>query len=339
MPSASIDSRVEVPKDKYLEILGFTMYAYFAERITAYSSMLGGVRSLGQYIENFIYGKIAEVALQIFLKSRLNIETLTDIDLADFIEGEYLPDLLAVKRDSDYEALRLWIEVKEVRRDQRWFLIPASAVRSRPYDVYVAVWVGLPDDHIAWLVKHVPNVLNRMSDEWKKLISSIEENIERIPCEIIGFVTWNDASLVDKARGSASKTEAERAEAEQELNKKFGQRSWHYFTDKEQLFDPHDPSWKGSKVRKENVGFHLKKLREVSDWSFLQKLILANKRLVGQIEKKGLKRGAFPRMCGSMKPGEDLRGFAQRCVESQLSTMKKQYGSILRNKSWFEQKI
>jgi hypothetical protein len=328
MPLEAHGFRLYVPKDRYLEILGFTMYAYLAKKITPYSGMFGGVRTLGQYIENFIYGKIAEIALQIFLKDRFGLETLTDVDLSDFIEGVYLPDLIAVKHGQDYEALKLWIEVKEVRRDQRWLLIPASAVGSRPYDVYVAVWVGLPDTHVAWLVKHVPEVLGRMSDEWKKLVSDIEKNIESVPCEIVGFVTWDAVDLVVKAHNGDSK-------AKQELDRKFGQKFWFYFTGEEPLFDPLEPSWKGSKVGK-NVGFHLVKLREVSDWGTLRNLVQENKRLVGSIVKgPKIKKGDFPKICG--EPIGDLREFAQRCIEIQLNMMRKRNGSVSRSKSWFEQ--
>ena len=328
MPSETSNFRVFVPKDRYLEVLGFTMYAYLAEKITPYSGMFGGVRTLGQYIENFIYGKIAEIAFQMFLKERFGLEALTDVDLAGFIKGVYLPDLIAVKLGSDYETLKLWIEVKEVRRDQRWLLIPASAVRSRPYDVYVAVWVGLPDTHVAWLVKHVPEVMNRMGDEWKKLVSDIEKNVENVPCKIMGFVTWSEVDFVVKAHNNDSK-------AKQELDRRFGQRFWFYFTGEERLFDPLEPSWRGSEVG-ENIGFHLIKLQEVSNWDFLHNLIQENKRLVGPITKGlKIKSGDFPKICGS--PRGDLREFAQRCIEIQLDMMKKQYGSILRSKSWFEQ--
>jgi hypothetical protein len=337
LSSARIDTKVTVPKDKYLEILGFTIYSYITRKITPYSTMRGGVRTLGEYIENFVYGKVAEVALQIFLKNKMNIETLTDIDLTDFIEGKYLPDLIVIKRDTDYEPLKLWIEVKEVRRDQRWLLIPRSAVKSRPYDLYVAVWVGLPDDHVAWLVKHVPDILNRTSSEWRERFEDIGKNVENIPCEIIGFVTWNDVSLVVKAH---EKDES----AQQELNKKFGQRRWHYFSKNKKLFDPEDPSWKGSKVG-ENIGFYLKKLREVSDWNTFRALILDNKRLVELTAlkdvkmKKKMKKGSFPKTCEEMRAGEDFREFAQRCIELQLGEMKRRYGSLLRTRSWFEQPL
>lgn|GEM_PF-2232443 len=326
-----IEGKVVVSRDKYLEILGFATYAYLTEKITPYSGMMGGVRTLGQYIENFIYGKIAEVALQIFLKNNLGLETLTDIDLAGFLEGTYLPDLIAFKHGTEYRPLELWIDAKEVRRDQRWLLIPASAVRSRPYDVYVAVWVGLPDAHVAWLMEHVPEVKSKMSREWKEFMKRhVDEIVENIPCEVMGFATWNDVLLVVQAKEG-------KKEAEQELDRRFGKNCWHYFPGGEPLFDPEDSSWRGARVG-ENVGFYLKKLREVSSWSVLHRLILENRRLVGQIPEmpRGLK---FPEICGKVKGARDLRAFAQECIKRQLSFMKAKHGSILREKSWFEQPL
>jgi hypothetical protein len=174
----------------------------------------------------------------------------------------------------------------------------------------------------------VPEVMNRMSNEWKKLVSDIEKNVENVPCEIVGFVAWNEVNLAIKARENDSK-------AKQELDRRFDQRFWFYFTGDESLFDPLDPSWRGSKVG-ENIGFYLTKLREVSNWDSLRNLIQENKRLIDPITKGSkTKRGDFPKICG--KPYGDLREFAQKCIEIQLNMMKKQYGSILRSKSWFEQ--
>jgi len=324
-----MQTKVSVPKDSYLEILAFTTYAYLTNKITAYSGLIGGVRTLGQYIENFIYGKIAEVAFQRFLRDRLGLEVLTDLDLADFIVGPYISNLVALRKGDEYEALRLWIEVKEVRRDQRWLLVPASAVRSRPYDVYVSVWVGLPGAHIAWLTKHVPEVMNKMSSEWRDQMKVIEESIENIPCEVVGFVTWNDVALVIRAGEGDHR-------AREELDRRFGHRSWYYFSGRESLFDPDDPSWKGSKVR-ENIGFSLKRLREASDWSRLRELILKNERLVGKVETR--RAGGFPKSCGRVRPHEDYRDFAFRCIEIQLENIKRRYGTILRKESWFAQPL
>lgn len=321
---------VTVPKDKYLEILGFTTYAYFTGKITAYSGIMGGKRALGEYIENFTYGKVAEVAFQEFLRKKLGLEALTDLDVADFILGMYLPDIIAVKKNGDYEVLKFWTEIKEVRRDQRWLLVSASATRARPYDAYVAVWIGLPDEHVAWLIKNVPEAQAKMSGEWKnKIVREVESLVENIPCKIIGFVTWNDVKMVRSEREGGR-------EAREVLDRKYGYNGWYYFAGNKSLFDPDDPSWRGSVVR-ENIGFALRRLAKATDWNELHKLILENKRLVDEQIKVEKMRGV-PEFCRRLY-SRDYRDLFLKCLELQLEEIKKRYGTILRRESWFKQPL
>lgn len=324
---AGID--VFVSKEKYLEILAFTTYAYLTGKITAYSGIMRGKRALGEYIENFIYGKVAEVAFQQFLMREFRLEALTDLDIADFILGIYLPDIIAIKKNNDYEVMKFWVEIKEVRRDQRWLLISASAVRARPYDAYVAVWVGLPDEHIAWLIKNVPEASAKMGADWKKVISKIESVIENIPCKIIGFALWNDVKQVMLAKQGDVK-------AKEYLDSKYGYKGWYYFSGNQTLFDPDDPSWRGSSVG-ENIGFALKRLARATDWSLLYRLIMDNRRLVKDVVPIRNMRGV-PEFC-RWRSVYDFRDLFTRCVDLQLKRIKKRYSTIIRNSSWFQQPL
>ncbi len=319
---------ITVPKERYLEILAFTMYSYFENKITPYSRIGGGKRALGEYIEDFIYGKVAEVAFQEFLKKQLNLEVLTDLDTAEYVEGEYLPDIIAVKKDGEYEIAKFWVEIKEVRRDQRWLLIPASAVEARPYDAYVAVWVGLPDEHIAWLVKSVPEVSAKLDSEWERKIAEIESSVNQIQCKVIGTALWNDIALV-KLASSGDVT------AQEKLNSRYGLGGWFYFSrEKNPLYDPDDPKWKGSEVSK-NVGFALRRLAKATDWNKLYELIIQNERLViEQIPIKGKGKKGIPKVCESISTS-DYRDLSVKCLEVQLDIAKKKYGSIRRSVSWF----
>ncbi|MEM4439451.1 MAG: hypothetical protein QW680_12575, partial [Pyrobaculum sp.] len=265
------------------------------------------------------------------------LEILTDADIADFIEGKYLPDILAIKKgrgECDYEIAKFWIEIKEVRRDQRWLLIPASSARERPYDAYVAVWVGLPDDHIAWLIKNVPEVAKRMTgSDWEKKFNELEKTIESIPCRVIGFVLWDDVKNVLTVR--------QKSEIKNSLNQKYGERRWYYFSKNSPLFDPEDPRWKGSKVRNENVGFYLKSIANASKngWNELVEKIKANSRIVeGAVP---IKKGEIPKVCKELaqKSYKDFRDLFLSCIEKQFNEIQRRYGCIRRVKSWFQQPL
>lgn len=317
---------VYISKERYLEILGFTTYVFVTNRIGSFSGFFGGKRTLGQFLENFIYGKIAEEGIKEFLATKFGVGTLADVDIADFIQGMYLPDTIAVELGGLWEPAIFWIETKEVRRDQKWLLIPTSATRQRPYDAYVAVWVGLPDDHIAWLIKNVPQVAERLGEDWRRKMDELEKTVERIPCKVIGYALWDDIVAVNSAHNYK--------DAEISLNKRFGESGWYSFDGNTPLFDPEDPQWSGATVG-ENVGFALSRLEKASDWEKFVGLLKSNKRIVSErIAIKG--RTGLPK---EYKVFNDYREASLQWLKDQLADIQKRYGTIRRKDTWFIQKL
>jgi hypothetical protein len=334
------NTEVFVGKERYLEIIGFTSYAYITGRITKYSGIAGGrMRTLGEFIENFVYGKIAEEAFKLFLKNNFGLQTLTEVDIADFYRGVYLPDIVAMIRDGDFVLLNFWIDVKETRRDQRWLLIPASSIRQRPYDAYVAVWVGLPEEHMLWLVENVPSVKEKMSGDWLRKVSEIASTISKISCKVYGFALWDD--VVNVIVATQSNDRNKRVKAYENITKKFGERRAFYFDGKTALFDPEDPSWQGSRVG-ENVGFTLKSLEKSSDWKKLVSLITRNRKIIGSVPLQRTKSGRISKKSGlpqNFNRFTDYRDASQAYLQEQLDAIKKRFGKIERDTSWFAQPL
>ncbi|MEM3790932.1 MAG: hypothetical protein QW260_07650 [Thermoproteota archaeon] len=328
--------KVTVKKEQYLEAIGFTSYAYLTKKITNYSRMGGQKkRTLGEYIENFIYGKIAEFAFKNFLEQNYNLETLTEVDIAGFYKGIYLPDIPAFK---DGTPLKFWIDVKELRRDQKWFLIPYSSVNMRPYDAYVAVWVGLPEEHVLWLIENIPYVKENMGADWKNKVAELANELNSINCEVIGYVTWEDISNVIEAYLEGNE------ESLKNINDKFGEGVAFYFDGNTALYDPEDKSWKGSVVD-ENIGFYTKSLERVSDWSKLIDMIQQNQKIIGEIPIPKTKSGSIKKGVGlpeeySSSDWNDLRSAAQNNFEKQLNDIYKNNNySLKRIKSWFSESL
>lgn len=337
--STPTSTEVFVEKEKYLEIIGFTSYAYLADKITKYSGMAGGrMRTLGEFVENFIYGKIAEEAFRLFLKSRFDLQILTEVGIADFYSGMYLPDLVAMKIKGDWEPAKFWIDVKEVRRDQKWLLISASSVRRRPYDAYVAVWVGLPDEHFIFLAENVPEVKRKMTKEWVEKVSEVVEKVDKIPCKICGFASWVDVqNVVNTYSGDAP----DRKKARADLDEKFGKNGGFYFGGETELFDPDDPSWFGAEVR-ENVGFSLKRLEKSTNWSEFVSSAVKNQKIIPNVPLPRIKSGALSKRSGlPPKYGKfsDYREAFQTYFEEQLGDIEKRFGGIERTTSWFAQPL
>jgi hypothetical protein len=335
-----MNNKITVPQDQYLEALGFTAYVYLSNKITKYSGMGGQkTRTLGEFIENMVYGKIGELAFKIFLKDNFNIDVLTEIDIAGFYSGVYLPDIPSF---SDGRALNFWIDIKEVRRDQKWLLIPASSLTLRAYDAYVAVWVGLPDEHILWLIENVPYIKSKMDDSWKKIVQKLADEIKEIECEVIGYVTWNDVDHVKKYFKQNDNSSKEYLE--QKFKTKSGNIGANYFQDGDKLYDPENPEWQGSQI-KENIGFYIPSLKDSSNWQGeFRILITENKRLIGAIPipktKKGNAKKSVNLPDNYVKNFNELRDATQKYLEDQLEKIKSgNNNSLKRNKSWFSEEI
>lgn len=285
--------------------------------------MAGGrVRTLGEFLENFIYGKIAEEAFKLFLAEKFGLQTLTEVDVADFYQGMYLPDVVALKKDGEFIPLKFWIDVKEVRRDQKWLLISAPSTRQRPYDAYVAVWVGLPQEHVIWLVENVPGVKEKMGKDWLEKVDKIANSIEKIPCKICGFATWDEVFAVIR-------------------DKKLEKKGGYYFNEGTPLFDPENPSRRGASVG-ENVGFALKALEKGSDWKELTSLIIKNNKIVPHVPLPKTKGGELSKRSGlppEFSGFDDYRDAFQRYFEEQSDSIKKKFKKIERTSSWFAQPL
>lgn len=317
---------VYVPKESYIEIIGFTTYAYLTNKITKYSGIAGGrTRNLGEFIESFIYGKLAEEAFKIFLKEKLSLEVLTELDIADFYYGAYLPDIVAIKRNENYEWSKFWIDVKETRRDQKWLLVSASSIRTRPYDGYGAVKVDLPQEHLLLWLSEFPLIKNKMSSEWFNRVIEVAEKIEKISCTVQGFVTYqqltsNENNAVE-SKGSA-----------------------HYFNGEDPLYDPYDSSWSGAVVG-ENYGYFLSDMQKIPNWEENLKIRFEeNQRIISYVPIPKTKSGIPSKKIGL--PGEyareyeDLRDAYQSYLENQLNSIRnKNNGCIKRSTSWFSQKL
>ena len=358
---------INISKDRYIEILGFTFYSYIKGAITAYSGMQGGrKRSLGEYIESFIYGKVAEEALKLFLY-RNGLKTYTELDLNGFLIGVYLPDIILVEHERRIAPLKFWIDVKEIRRDQKWFLLGSySSLTNRPFDAYVAVWVGLRDEHLAWMFNYIEEIRNQMSSGIHKIIAEIDENVSNIPCEVKGFVTWDDINKILEIVGIINEKEKLNRKARNlisDLNSKFKENGWYYFSEssalasyfeyKNYLFDPETGRKSGS-VR-DNVGFYVDYLKEVTRdrWQDFFNLILDNTPLVTQVPfrvkttyrgKPSLRSKPLPEICKLLVPHyktlNDYRKIYQHCIEKQLRRIGRKRSNLLRsNLSWFSEDI
>jgi len=239
--------------------------------------MKGSERSLGEYLEHFIRGKLAEHAFKKYLLTTYSQEVLTDVDLPVFIVGDYLPDLVAIKRNDTWDFARFWIEVKAVVKKQKWMLTPTTSVigskrsQPRPYCVYVECLVDLPQDHISRLLKYEPNINRKMSTEWKEKLADLSE----IEVTVLGYALYND---IRDILGSEP-------EAVHRLNTTFGADNWRFLPKRKSFKDSETGASYGD-FNRDNCVIRLSKLRQ--DWDILASLLKKNEPLVPIVASRNM---------------------------------------------------
>jgi hypothetical protein len=271
-----IVERVAVSAEEYVEALGFSIYTFLSGKIVKRDLYKGGAeRSLGEYIEHLIRGKLSEIAFKKFLLERFKIESLLDLDLPIFIAGNYLPDIVAFKTEKGWAVPKFWIEVKAVTEGQKWTLIRASSLRggrrrkARPYDAYVNAMVHLPKNHLGRLIKHAPSVMRRASQEWLDKL----QDLKSVEVHVLGFALYADMARILKAGGGDK-------EAEDQLNKIFGAGKWAFVKKGSKLVDP-ETGREIVEINADNCAIALSSLRATEDeWKNLANLLKENRSTV-----------------------------------------------------------
>ena len=259
---------VLVSLDDYIECIGFTAYAYLTNKIVKRDLMKGSERSLGEFLEHFIRGKLAEHAFKVYLENIAKLKGLIDVDLPFFIRGKYLPDILGLRMNEKWDFAKFWIEVKAVTGQQRWMLLPTTSVagskkeQPRPYCAYVNCLVDLPQDHVARLVKYVPEIAEKMSPEWKARLA----DMSGIKVTVLGYVLHSDVKNILTSDASSR----------QNLDKAFGPENWRYLK-KQSSFKDIETGKRYGNFGRDNCVVRLTRLRQ--DWSQFTGFVRSNKPL------------------------------------------------------------
>jgi hypothetical protein len=221
---AALAFRVRVTAEQYIEALGFTLWTFKGGKIGVRDLYKKSKRAYGEFMEHVIRGKIAELAFKNFMRDKKLAELITEVEPPVFLEGNYLPDVLAFNEAGAWKVPKFWIDVKAEQEGQKWMLIRKSSFAEggrtkshRPYDAYVSVLVKLPPDHIARLLKQVPSIKKRMSRE---MIDELAD-LRQVEAHILGYARLSDFTDVIKAEGGS-------ARAKRHLNRAFGRGGWKY---------------------------------------------------------------------------------------------------------------
>jgi hypothetical protein len=297
---AALAFRVRVTAEQYIEALGFTLWTFKAGKIGLRDLYKKSKRAYGEFMEHVIRGKIAELAFENFMRDEELAELITEVDLPVFLEGKYLPDVLAFNEAGVWKVPKFWIDVKAEQEGHKWMLIRKSSLAEggrakshRPYDAYVGVLVKLPPDHAARLLKQVPSIKKRMSREVMDELADLRQ----VEAHILGYARLSDFTDVIEAEGGS-------APARRRLDRAFGRRGGMLVREGRRLG--------GTVMGTDNCAIALADLR--SDWE------------------------AFPKLLRSPGLSSDARLLAQKSLQRQMNGALKELRKE-GQRSWFGRRL
>jgi len=161
--------KVQITKEDYKEVLEFILklkYLWGGATIDFASS--GVKRDIGKYIHDHMGGKLAEIAVKKYLKSKYNITVELGFEKYESTDDFMLGDIeKVVKDDGTVVDPKLKVEIKATKSSSRWWLISNNEFNSREYDIYILAIIDLPLDHI---IRFFKDNLELKDEELKKTI-------------------------------------------------------------------------------------------------------------------------------------------------------------------------
>jgi len=140
--------RVVLSLDEYRECLFFALRMWYIGRKTTLDWRRAGRRDIGDYINDHVEGKLAEIAFAKVLRERYGIEVGVDLEVRPGAWVINESDIKSVAVGGERRRPRIRIDVKSTTPESRYLLIDAREFENRRYDAYVLVLVDLPRDHL-----------------------------------------------------------------------------------------------------------------------------------------------------------------------------------------------
>ena len=178
--------KVQITKEDYKEVLEFILklkYLWGGATIDFASSVVK--RDMGKYIHDHMGGKLAEIAVKKYLKSKYNLNVELGFEKygspEDFMKGDIEKVIMP---DGTSKSPKIKVEIKATKPSSRWWLISDNEFNAREYDIYILVIIDLPLDHI---IRFFKDNLELKDEELKKTIP----DFGIIEAEIKGIV-WRE---------------------------------------------------------------------------------------------------------------------------------------------------
>jgi len=173
---------VDLNRTDYLKCLEFAIRSFYAYRSTS-DFGTAQQRDAGKFVSNFVIGKLGELAVKKFLKTRFDVDVSLDFSLREAVVGQDITEIALPRRGSRvFNPIRKRIAIKTSKMKNVWLVVAQNEVEdpTRTSDFYIFSRVDLYLNHFIRILKDHQALTN---------LSDIIPQFEIIQAEVCGFAT------------------------------------------------------------------------------------------------------------------------------------------------------
>jgi len=181
------DRILSLDKDDYLKCLEFALKSFYAYKSTADFGTVTQ-RGAGKFVDDFVIGKLGEIAFAKFLKAKFDIDVKLDFSVRGEVVGQDIAEISRPRRGPRvFNPPNIRIAVKATKGKNVWLMVPKVELEdpARYSDAYVFVRVDLQLNHVFRFLRD-QEVLKSLKDEIPAF--------EPIVAEVAGFAWKEDLS-------------------------------------------------------------------------------------------------------------------------------------------------
>ena len=172
---------VVLNRNDYIKCFNFAVESFYAYPSRA--DFLGARdRGIGKWCEDFIPGKLGEIATHKFLKEKFNIEIQLDFSVGEGIPAQ---DIVSVadlrRRPTTFNPVQIRTSIKTTKMKNVWLAVPQREFDDsvRTSDAYILSRLDLPLNHIGRIL--------REHDLFRGRLRNLIPEFGEYRAEVVGF--------------------------------------------------------------------------------------------------------------------------------------------------------
>jgi len=177
---------VTLNRNNYVQCFNFAIESFYTYK--SRSDFLGSrERGLGKWCEDFIPGKLGEIAVARFIKKNFDIDIQLDFSIGEGIPAQDITTIaLPRKGQRAFNPTRIRTSIKTTKMKNVWLAVPQKELDDpmRSSNVYILSRLELPLDHLGRIMKD--------HDLLRGALSRYIPDFQDVRAEVVGFANKED---------------------------------------------------------------------------------------------------------------------------------------------------